>query len=129
MLSVGSLPGRQRGMSYPQLAMLLLIGGAILYTGIRLVPVYMESFSVDTSLQGAREAAKSDPDAPTPGRLRTLVQRRLEVNQAYDMADDLEVYEERNALVMEIAYERRVPWVANIDLVVKFNKQAKVKRR
>jgi len=129
MISVGYPPRRQRGMSYPQLAMLLLIGGAIVYTGIRLVPIYMESYSVDTSLQGAREAAQSDPEVPTPGRLRTLVQRRLSVNEAHELTKDLEVYEERNALVMEIAYERRVPWFANIDLVVSFEKRAEVKRR
>lgn len=129
MSSVGCLPRRQRGMSFPQIVMLILIVGFVVVTAFSLVPIYLESFSVGTSLDGAREAAMSEPETPSPGRLRTLVERRLSVNEAQGLAEELQVYEERNVWVMEIAYERRVDWFGNIDLVVSFDKRAEVERR
>jgi hypothetical protein len=109
------------------LIVLFLIGFFVLVV-LRLAPPFMEYYKVVTALSSLENepglASKSRPD------IRKLLQRRLDVNDVKIVkAKDVKFESGSQGLMATYKYEQRVPFIANIDLVVKFDKSVPVGKR
>jgi len=100
------------------LIMLCLIG-FIALTGIRLVPIYMDHFSVMSSM---RSLSKEDLGGMDRAKVRELLIRRLEINSVTDVGrEHIEVEQRGRRTAVTVAYEVRKPLLGNIDIVVSFD--------
>lgn len=119
---------KQRGMTAIGVLLILVLVGVVALAVIKLVPVYMEHFAVTSSLESLQE----DPgDGPlTPRTLEKLLMRRLSINDADGVKrEHVEVEKIDGGHQVTVKYERRVPFVSNIDFVVSFEDQAEVGSR
>ena len=97
----------------------LLLLGALLVMALRIVPSYMEYLTIKDLI--TRAAAEHDSRSETVNDLRGRLAKLLNTNQIYDTSiDDIEVYRERGAIVIDANYEKRFPLFWVLDGVMRF---------
>ena len=97
----------------------LLLLGALLVMALRIVPSYMEYLTIKDLI--TRAAAEHDSRSETVTDLRVRLAKLLNTNQIYDTSiDDIEVYRERGAIVIDANYEKRFSLFWILDGVMKF---------
>lgn len=97
----------------------LLLLGALLVMALRIVPSYMEYLTIKDLI--TRAAAEHDSRSETVTDLRVRLAKLLNTNQIYDTSiDDIEVYRERGAIVIDANYEKRFPLFWILDGVMRF---------
>lgn len=117
----------QRGIGLIGLMAAIAIGGFGVYTGFALLPVYLEYIEVRASVDSLNEGA-SEVDL-SARRLHDLLQRRFQVNSIHHVAPkDIVITPAQDHFRVAVAYEVRIPWFANIDLVTKFQHETQVRR-
>ena len=93
--------------------------GALLVMALRVVPSYMEYRTIKDLI--TRAAEEYDPLSETITDLRVRLAKLLNTKQIYDTSiDDIEVYRERGAIVIDANYEKRFPLFWILDGVMKF---------
>ena len=96
-----------------------LLLGALLFMALRVVPSYMEYLTIKDLI--TRAADEHDPGSESVSDLKIRLAKLLNTNQIYDTSiDDIEVYRERGAIVIDANYEKRFPAFWILDGVMKF---------
>jgi hypothetical protein len=111
---------RQNGMTgLGWLTVLALIGFFSLLT-IKLVPIYLEHYSIKTILLSLKEEPLITKKSPQ--EIRTLLKRRLKVNGVYDLDKNaITIKKSTGVLKVDITYEIRKNMAGNIDVLVHFS--------
>ena len=108
-----------QGFNVWALSLNLLLLGALLVMALRVAPSYMEYLTIKDLI--TRAADEYDPRSETVTDLRVRLAKLLNTNQIYDTSiDDIEVYRERGAIVIDANYEKRFPLFWILDGVMKF---------
>jgi hypothetical protein len=118
---------RERGATFLGIVVILLILGAAVYAGIRLLPVYLEYTKVARSLeQVADENSAIDTN-------QALIRRALE--RHWDVEDisrigwkEIQVDKTSDGYTIRAQYNAEQPFVANVFLLVKFDKTVTIKQ-
>ena len=117
----------QIGASISSIIFIVLVLVFIGHTGFKLIPIYMEDMairSVMSSLDG------EDGEYSRPADVHQAIFRRLGVNNIRTLGrDDVAVTREGNTLIATVEYEVRVPYIANISLVMDFHHRVEVRAR
>jgi Tfp pilus assembly major pilin PilA len=112
-----------RGITLIGFLIMLCVAGFFAYIVMKLVPVYVEYFGVVKAM----EQVKSEPGAAQ----KSIEEIRRDLNVKFDLqyVDEhdippqaIQVKREATGPVLRIAYEKRVPFMYNIDLVASFDK-------
>jgi hypothetical protein len=114
------MPDLQRGFSKFGLLMMLVLLVSGLTFGLKILPVYLDHNFV----KGVAEDLIADGRAATltQGEIREEIANGLRVNNVRDFNLNSVTLERENAEpVLVIEYERRVPLVANIDVIISFD--------
>jgi Domain of unknown function (DUF4845) len=117
---------RQQGMTFIGLLCILAMAGAIVYAGIRLVPVYLNYMNIVQTLEATASDFKGDN--PDPGAIRNALERHWEITTitAVDYKD-VEITKDANGVSLHVAYDDMEPYLANVSLAVHFDKTVKVR--
>ena len=116
---------RERGMTFLGLLTILIIVGAGLYAGIRLVPVYLDYMKVARSLEQVRDehaAIETNPQL-----IRRSLERRWDVEDAKGIDwRDIAITKTKEGYDMTADYEVETPFVSNVYLLAKFDKTVSI---
>ena len=118
-----SLHRKARGITLIGFAILLAVVGFFAYLAMRLVPVYVEYMGVVKSMEQVR--AESGSANASPEEIRRSLSLKFNTQYIDDNAippQAIQVIREGNAQVLRIRYERRVPFVYNLELLATFDK-------
>lgn len=120
---------RQRGMTFLGIVVIIIVVGAWVYAGIRLVPKYLEYVKVAATLEKVRDEYASNPES-TEFMLRKAVERHFDIEMV-DVIDshDIEIRREGGTLLLRAAYQDTVPLIANVSFLVEFDKTVEVAAR
>jgi len=115
-------PHRQRGLSFLAWLFILALTLFLALLGMKLVPTYMENYSIRSVLNSLeREPRFKEND---PRRMRKLIQRRLKINSVYDMdPKNIKIKKTREKVTIRIVYSVRKPMVGNISVIMDFDDQ------
>lgn len=111
-----------KGITLIGFVILLCVAGFFVYLGMRLVPMYIEYFGVVKSMDQIRQEGSSS---------KSLDQIRRDLHFKFDTeyVDNEDVppqaitlKREGGAATLRIAYEKRVPFLYNLDIVGSFDK-------
>ncbi|HJT97687.1 MAG TPA: DUF4845 domain-containing protein [Rhodanobacteraceae bacterium] len=112
-----------RGLTLIGFLVVLCVVGFFAYMAMRLMPVYFEYFGVVKAMEQLRE------EGTWGSRSIEEIRRELDVKfdtQYVDTSDvppqAIQLKREGGAATLRIAYEKRVPFVYNVDLVASFDK-------
>jgi len=112
---------RQRGATFLGMVTILVILGAALYAGIRLVPVFLEYTKVARALEQVRDEY-STVDA-NPELIRRSLERRWDVEDIRNIGwREVEIKRSNEGYDMRAAYDVEQPFIANVYLLAKFDK-------
>jgi hypothetical protein len=116
---------RQRGATLIGMVVIIAIIGFGLYGAIRLMPLFFEYMAVARALdQTAKETAGSPT---TPADLRKSLDRRWTVEDIKSLdTKDVEIKKEGTGWTMRAWYRAEAPFIANVSLVVDFDKTVTV---
>jgi Tfp pilus assembly major pilin PilA len=116
-----------RGITMLGFLIMLCVAGFFAYVVMKLVPVYVEYFGVVKAM----EQIKDEPGAAQ----KSLDQIRRDLNVKFDLqyVDEndvppqaIQLKREATGPTLRIAYEKRVPFMYNIDLVASFDKSVRL---
>lgn len=120
---------RQRGMTFLGIMVIVVVVGAWVYAGIRLVPKYLEYMRVAATLEKVRDEYSSNPES-TEFMLRKAVERHFDIEMVEVIdSNDIEIKREGGTFFMRAAYEDTVPLVSNVSFLVSFDKTVEVAAR
>ena len=101
--------------------MVLIIIAFVALIIMRIVPIYMEYFTIRQSI----EAMRSDGVDPRSSKYEVLLslEKRFDISYVTVIqAKDLNVIKKGGNLILKLAYEDRRPLLANLEVVAVFNK-------
>ena len=117
---------RQRGATFLGMVIILAILGFALYGGIRLTPLYFEYMAIVRALDQTAKEHEGDPVSPQT--LRTSLDRRWTVEDIKSIdPKEIEIKKTAGGFSMRAYYRAEAPFVANVSLVVDFDKSVDVK--
>ena len=120
---------RQRGMTMLGIIVVVVVVGAWVYAGIRLVPKYLEYMRVASTLEKVRDEFDSNPGS-TEFMLRKAIERHFDIEMVEVItANDIEIKKEGGDFTMRAAYEDTVPLAGNVSFLVSFDKSVTVAAR
>jgi hypothetical protein len=120
---------RQRGMTFLGIIVLVIVVGAWVYSGIRLVPKYLEYMRVAATLEKVRDEYDANPGT-TDFMLRKAVERHCDIEMVEIItSNDIEIRKEGGTFFMRAFYEDTVPLVANVSFLVEFDKTVEIAAR
>jgi hypothetical protein len=112
---------KQGGATFLGMVTIGAILGLGLYAGIRLVPLYIEYFAVSRAITQAADSMKGGDSSATA--IRSALARRWEVEDIKGVGvEDIEISKVANGIQLEAAYRAEAPFIANVSLVVDFEK-------
>ena len=119
---------KQRGMTAIGWMIIIALVALVVMLALKLFPLYMEHFSVSSSLDGL--ATDHDLVGAPPSKLRTSLMRRFDINNVQNVhKEDVSIQRDGAGYQVNVDYEVRVPFVYNVDLVVYFSDTAEVPGR
>jgi hypothetical protein len=116
-------PYRQRGLSSLAWLTVFVAAGFFVTCGIKLFPIYLNGWTVDSIISKAIE--KGELKGKTPGQIKGKLGKYFDTNRVDGInARDLKVMHNRKAATIEIdaTFEQRLPLMYNVDVVVKHDK-------
>ncbi len=116
---------RMSGMTMTSFLAVLVGVVFIASIGIRLIPVYVEYFSVVSSLKNV--AAEEGLRKASSKTIRDRLVRQFDVNDIESVhRDDIHIEKKGKQKTIILKYEVRKPLLGNIDLIVHFNERAEL---
>ena len=115
------LQSKQRGATFLGTVVIVAILGAGLYAGIRLVPVYLQHFAIVKAMNQVAESLKGS--SVTTAAVRTALGNRWGIEDIKQLdIQDIEIRKVPNGVELYALYEAKAPFIANVSLVVEFEK-------
>jgi hypothetical protein len=116
----------QRGMTFIGLLFVLGMAGLIVYAGIRITPLYLNYMKVARSMDAT--AGEFSGDSVDQGALRRTLEKHWQIEDI-DNVDpkDVEITKDERGTSMHIAYDDSSPYIANLSLMMHFDKTVTVK--
>jgi hypothetical protein len=112
-----------RGITLIGFLFLLLILGFFAYLAMRLVPMYIEYMGVVKAMEQVR--AEPGSQNRSPEEIRRSLNLKFNTQYVDDSAippQAIQVIRQGNASTLRVSYERRVPFIHNIELLATFDK-------
>ncbi|HYQ40215.1 MAG TPA: DUF4845 domain-containing protein [Pseudomonas sp.] len=117
----------QKGLSMLSWLVVLAVVAFLASTAFKVLPHYLDFYSLQKIITGV-EAEKA-LDIRTPGDFFAHVERGVQVNNIrdLDLRKVMDVRLENNEFYVHLKYEKREPLIENLDLVVHFDREYRVR--
>jgi Domain of unknown function (DUF4845) len=116
-----TMPARQRGLT---MTGFLFVGAVVLVAALlsfRVIPAYIEYFSVQKALEGALNDSKD----LTKAEIRRLVDRRIGADYIDSInSNDIEVTKSGKVTTVSVAWQNKLHLVGNASLLLEFDATA-----
>jgi len=112
-----------RGITLIGFVIVLCVLGFFAYMAMRLIPMYVEYFGVVKSMEHIRSEPGSGQKSVDQIRRDMLTEFDTQyVDEKSVPPAAIQVVREAGGATLRVAYEKRVPFIYNLDLVGKFDK-------
>jgi len=117
----------QSGMTLVGFIIVLAVVGVFAYTGMKVIPMYSEFFSVKKALSGM--STEAGIASQSPAKIENLLFRRLYVSYVENVTkQNVKVERTGEGFVIKVKYEVRRPLIGNLDVVGKFYAEQDLRR-
>jgi hypothetical protein len=117
---------RQAGITAIGFLILAALFGIVGFAGLRLVPMYIQRFTLSKVLDDVQH--ELDGQGATSAGIRSALGRRFDIEGIDLPSDDVKISQVRDGYQVQIQYENRAHYIADIWLVVVFDKQVQIRR-
>ena len=119
----------QQGMSFFSWLVILVLIAFFASAAFKLIPHYMDNRALDKAIMAVEKDKATGDKTDTVGDLYTHINKSMQVNAIRDLKIDdiMTVSKVNNDYLIHLKYEQREPLIKNIDLVVTFDKEYRVR--
>jgi predicted aminopeptidase len=116
----------QHGLTVISLLIWVTILGLGVLVGLKVFPIYMESFKIDTAMKGViREPSLSEK---TKQEIAKSLLKRFQVDNvrridSRNYRNYIKIDKKKDTVAIAVSYRAETPLFANLSLVADFNKQ------
>lgn len=115
---------KQQGLSIIGFIIVLALAVFVSYLGMRIVPLYMEYYSVVSALNGV--ASERGSARLSPYDIKVKVLNRLYVSYSQNVKESHIKITRGNGVNLRVKYEVRTPIMGNLDVIARFDKSVKL---
>lgn len=117
----GSMRAGQRGVSITGFLFVLVVILVVALLAFRMIPAYIEYFTVQKALESAMREVRD----PTTANIRRFVENKISADYVDSVtAKDVEVTRNGNTITASASWEKKLPLVHNVSLLMEFNAEA-----
>lgn len=110
----------QRGSAYSKLFTLVMLGAAVL-VGLRVVPIYLNEVKVQSAIKGVASTPEARSANVSVGQLRSMLQRRWDVDDVRTLkVSDIKFVRSNEGRLMRYDYVAQTELFANWSLSIRF---------
>lgn len=121
------MQNRQAGMTLISILLIAAMVGALAYGAVRLTPVYLTQMKIRSILTGLKDEYAGQE--ATPAQLMNAIAKRLDIEMVdFPKRQDFRVTKTDSGHLVEVSYEDRVPYIANLYLVAVFDNSVEIRR-
>lgn len=118
---------KQTGMTGAAVIFILLVIGFFVFIGLKLFPVYMESFKVSSALDSLK--SQTDLGKKPTGEIVKSLMRKLQIDDVESVTKkEVSIEKSQTGMTVYVDYEVVQPLFSNISLLVVFEKQVEIPR-
>jgi len=115
----------QQGMTFIGILCILALVGVVAYAGVRLVPVYLNYLKIARMMDAT--AAEFKGETADIGAIHRSIDHHWIVEEPTGLEQkDIEVTKGDDGVSLHVAYDDTAPYIANVSLMVHFEKTVKV---
>ncbi len=112
----------QRGLSIIGFLFVVAVVVVVALVGFRMVPAYIEWYTIQKALEAAVADAGNDPSLMN---IRKAMERKLSADYADAVsAKDVNVTKQGNTIVAQVSWQKILPMVGNVSILIDFDAQA-----
>ena len=115
---------KQNGLSLIGFILVLALALFASFLAMKIVPVYMEYYSVVSAMNGIAAEKGSAKLSPYDIRLKFLT--RLNVSYSANVKNKHVKLTRSDGVYLRVAYEVREPIIGNLDVIAKFDKSVRL---
>lgn len=115
---------KQKGLSLVGFILVLSLALGMSFLGMKIVPIYMEYYSVVSAMNGIASEKGSAKLSPYEIRLKLLT--RLNVSYSANVRNNHISLTRSNGVRLRVAYEVRESVFGNLDVIAKFDKSVRL---
>lgn len=116
----------QAGMTALGFLIIAALVGIVGLAALKVTPMYIKNMRMSTIMADVENDLSGQ--SPTPVTIRQELARRFSVEDINLDPDTLKITQSKNGFTLSIKYEERAPYVADIYLLVAFDKQVEIRR-
>ncbi|GMW05486.1 MAG: DUF4845 domain-containing protein [Gammaproteobacteria bacterium] len=117
---------RQTGITLIGFVLLAVLIGMLGLGALRLTPIYLENMKIKRILADVK--SEFDGQQPTPQLIRRAIDKRINIEMVNHLkANEFEIQKVDSGFRVVAAYEKDVPFVANVWLLVKFDDEVEIR--
>lgn len=122
---------KQKGMSFFGWLAVLVLAGFFASAAAKLIPHYMDNNSIEKAIMAVETDKAVGEKIVTVADFYSHIDKSMQINSIRDvtLADILTVTKNNNDFIAHLKYEKREPLIKNIDVVVSFDKEYRVRAK
>jgi Tfp pilus assembly major pilin PilA len=124
--SEGTMKSKHAGMTLISFLVLLLVVGFFAYMAMKLVPAYTEFMGVQKAMN---DIATENFDGKSMAEIRNDLIKKMDyqyVGNDTITRDDITLAKGDQGLQLQVAYDKDIPFIYNIDFLVHFEKSVPI---
>lgn len=120
---------KQKGMSFFGWLAVLVLAAFFASAAFKLIPHYMDNKALEKAIMAVEEDKSVGDKIITVADFYSHISKSMQVNSIRDLKldDIMTVTKSNNDFLVHLKYEQREPLIKNIDLVVTFDKEYRVR--
>jgi hypothetical protein len=122
----GSSRHAQAGITALGFLILATLVGVVGLAALKVTPMYIKNMRMNAILDDVQREMSGDN--PTPQGIRNELARRFSVEDINMDIDGMKITQSKNGFTLVVQYEERASYVADIYLLVAYNKQVEITR-
>ena len=123
---MGATRQSQAGMTALGFLILAVLFGAVGFAGLKVTPMYIKNMRMNTILSDVQHELSGG--SPTPTAIRNELARRFSIEDINLDIDAMKITQTKNGFTLHVQYDERASYIANMYLVVAYDKQVEITR-
>lgn len=113
----------QQGASFWEMSLYILVFAFVASAAIKLGPLYIQDANIGSAINGVHESLGAAGESEmTTAAIKNRLEKSFQVSMLpTEISKQVEVVRESGSVFLVLDYETRVPFIANIDVVLHFN--------
>lgn len=122
----GAFAQRQSGVTVIGFLILASLFGVVGLAAIKIFPMYMQNMRLSTLIEDVQ--AELNGKGASPATIQRELYKRISIEDIRLPESNVSITPGKSGFLLRIKYENRAPYVADISLVVDFDKQVEIQR-